>query len=102
MPLFTATVFAARQFINHGHVLVNGKKHNIGSARLQPGDVVEVRKKSQEIPMVIEASGSAERDVPEYISRDGFKVTFIRVPQLEEVPYPVMMEPNLVVEFYSR
>ncbi len=99
---FVPTVFAARQFINHGHVLLNGKKHTIGSARLQPGDVLEIRQKSREIPMVIEAAGSAERDIPEYVSRDGFKATFVRVPHLDEVPYPVMMEPNLVVEFYSR
>ncbi len=99
---FVPTVFAARQFINHGHVLVNGKKHNIASARLSPGDVVEIRQKSREIPMVIEAAGSTERDIPEYVSRDGFKATFVRVPHLDEVPYPVMMEPNLVVEFYSR
>jgi len=96
------TVFAARQFVNHGHVLVNGQKCNIGSRRLAPGDVVEVREKSREIPMVLEAATSTEREVPEYINRDGHKVTFVRVPSLDEVPYPVVMEPNLVVEFYSR
>jgi len=99
---FVPTVFAARQFINHGHILLNGKKHNIPSARLQPGDVVEIREKSREIPMVIEALNSPERDVPEYVSREGYKATFIRVPSHGEVPYPVIMEPHLVVEFYSR
>lgn len=96
------TVFAARQFVNHGHVKVNGRKCNIGSARLRAGDVVEVFEKSQNIPMVLEAKDSNEREIPEYINRDGFKVTYVRVPALDDVPYPVIMEPNLVVEFYSR
>lgn len=99
---FVPTVFAARQFLNHGHILLNGKKHTIPSARLQPGDVVEIRQKSREIPMVIEALNSPERDVPEYVTREGYKATFVRVPHLDEVPYPVIMEPHLVVEFYSR
>ncbi len=99
---FIPTVFAARQFINHGHVLLNGKKHNIPSTRLSPGDVVEIREKSREIPMVIEALNSGERDVPEYVSREGYKATYVRIPQFDEVPYPVIMEPHLVVEFYSR
>ncbi|MEE8259287.1 MAG: 30S ribosomal protein S4 [Sphingomonadales bacterium] len=99
---FIPTVFAARQFINHGHVLLNGKKHNIPSTRLSPGDIVEIREKSREIPMVIEALNSSERDVPEYVSREGYKATYVRIPQFDEVPYPVIMEPHLVVEFYSR
>ncbi|RMF15474.1 MAG: 30S ribosomal protein S4 [Alphaproteobacteria bacterium] len=96
------TVFAARQFVNHGHVLVNGRKVNIPSYLVKPGDVIEVRERSREIPMVIEAMQSGERDTPEYIQVDGFKATYVRVPTLDEVPYPVTMEPNLVVEFYSR
>jgi len=99
---FVPTVFGARQFVGHGHVLVNGKKCDIPSRMIKPGDVVEVREKSQQIPMVIEAYDSPERDLPEYIARDGFKATFARVPAMDEVPYPVLMEPNLVVEFYSR
>ncbi len=99
---FIPTVFAARQFINHGHILLNGKKHNIPSTRLSPGDVVEIREKSREIPMVIEAMNSGERDVPEYVNREGYKATYVRIPQFDEVPYPVIMEPHLVVEFYSR
>lgn len=101
---FVPTVFAARQFINHGHVLVNGKKVNIPSYRLRIGDVVEVREKSRENALVLEATQSAERDVPEYVDVDLKKLsaTFVRIPQLSDVPYPVMMEPNLVVEFYSR
>ena len=99
---FIPTVFAARQFINHGHILLNGKKHNIPSTRLSPGDIVEIREKSREIPMVIEALNSGERDVPEYVSREGYKATYVRIPQFDEVPYPVIMEPHLVVEFYSR
>lgn len=101
---FVATVFAARQFVNHGHVLVNGKRVNIPSYLTKPGDVIEVRQKSRELPIVIEATQSAERDVPEYFQVDhkAMKGTYVRVPALLDVPYPVQMEPNLVVEFYSR
>lgn len=99
---FVPTVFAARQFVNHGHVLVNGKRCNIPSRLLQAGDVVEIREKARNIPMVLEAAQSPERDHPEYVSVDGHKATYVRVPSLDEVPYPVIMEPNLVVEFYSR
>jgi small subunit ribosomal protein S4 len=99
---FVPTVFSARQFVNHGHVLVNGKRCNIPSRLLKAGDVVEIREKSRGVPMVIEAQQSPERDVPEYIAVDGFKATYVRIPSLDEVPYPVIMEPNLVVEFYSR
>lgn len=98
------TVFAARQFVNHGHVKVNGKKVNITSYRLKVGDVVEIKEKSRQIPMVLEATQNPERATPEYITLEdnGFKGTFTRVPQLADVPYPVQMEPNLVVEYYSR
>lgn len=98
------TVFAARQFVNHGHITVNGKKTNIGSYRLKVGDVVEVREKSRSIPMVIQSLESQERDIPEYIDFDqnSFKIAIKRVPNLDDVPYPVQMEPNLVIEFYSR
>ncbi len=101
---FVATVFAARQFINHGHILVNGKRVNIPSYRLKAGDIVEIREKSKQLALVLEAIGLPERDVPEYIEVDHNKMTakYIRVPNLSDVPYPVQMEPNLVVEFYSR
>ncbi|HPF45333.1 MAG: 30S ribosomal protein S4 [Alphaproteobacteria bacterium] len=101
---FVPTVFAARQFVNHGHVTVNGKRVNIPSYMVKAGDVIEIREKSRQIPMVIQAIESPERDVPEYITteNDGRKATFVRVPSLDEIPYPVVMEPNLVVEFYSR
>ncbi len=101
---FVPTVFSARQFVNHGHVLVNGKKVNIPSYRCNPGDVIEVREKSRTMALVLEALESAERDMPEYIDLDpkGMKSTFVRIPSFDEIPYPVMMEPNLVVEFYSR
>ncbi len=101
---FVPTVFAARQFVNHGHVRVNGKRVNIGSYRLRDGDVIEVRQKSREIPMVLEAMQSPERDTPDYISVDYKKMqaTFVRGPKLTDVPYPTRMEPNLVIEFYSR
>lgn len=101
---FVSTVFAARQFVNHGHLLVNGKRVNIPSYQLKPGDVIEVRQKSKELPLVLEAAQLAERDIPEYLDVDHklMKGTYVRVPTLLEVPYPVQMEPNLVVEFYSR
>ena len=100
---FTPTIFAARQLVNHGHVLVNGKRLNIGSARVKPGDTIELGAKAREMALVLEAQSLGERDVPEYVAPDGaFKVTYVRVPTLDEVPYPVKMEPNLVVEFYSR
>ena len=101
---FVPTVFAARQFVNHGHMLVNGRRVNIPSYQLKPGDVLEIRQKSKELPVVLEAVQLAERDVPEYLEVDQkvMKGTYVRVPTLLEVPYPVQMEPNLVVEFYSR
>ncbi len=101
---FVPTVFAARQFINHGHILVNGVRCNIPSRRLKIGDVVEVREKSRTMGLVLEALQSAERDVPDYLDVDHNKLTaaISRIPSLEDVPYPVRMEPNLVIEFYSR
>lgn len=101
---FVATVFAARQFINHGHILVNGKKVKIPSYMVKEGDVIEIKEKSKELAFVQIASELPERDVPEYIDVDqkARKATFLRIPSLEDVPYPVQMEPNLVVEFYSR
>jgi len=101
---FVPTVFAARQFVSHGHVKVNGRRVNIPSYRLKVGDVVEVRDRSKEMALVLEAVDSPERDVPEYIDVDHKKLSasLTRVPALSEVPYPVMMEPNLVIEYYSR
>jgi small subunit ribosomal protein S4 len=101
---FVPTMFAARQFINHGHVLVNGRKVNIASYRVNEGDTIEVKEKSKQIPLVLEAVALAERDVPEYVGADHSKMsaTFIRVPAVSDVPYPVIMEPNLVVEFYAK
>ncbi len=101
---FVPTPFAARQFVNHGHILVNGKRVTIASYMVKEGDVVEVREKSRQIPMVIEAGESGERDIPDYLDVDhkAMRGTFIRTPKLADIPYPVQMEPNLVVEFYSR
>ena len=98
------TPFAARQLINHGHILVNGRRVNIASYSVREGDVVEVRDKSKQLPMVLEAVQQPERDVPDYLSMDykGLRGTFNRVPKLADVPYPVQMEPHLVIEFYSR
>ena len=97
------TPFAARQFVNHGHVMVNGSRVNIASYRVKPGDVVSVRERSKNMALVLEALQSGERDTPEYITVDvkGMAATFVRAPDLAEVPYPVKMEPNLVVEFYA-
>ena len=101
---FVPTVFASRQFVNHGHVKVNGKKVNIPSYRVKEGDVIEVREKSRQMPMVLLAMESSERDIPDYMDVNHNKMTgtFVRVPNLEDVPYPAQMEPNLVIEFYSR
>jgi len=100
---FAPTIFAARQLVSHGHILVNGTKCNVASRRCAVGDEITLGKKAQEMALVIEAQSLAERDIPEYIAIDGTaKATFTRVPTLDEVPYPVRMEPNLVVEFYSR
>lgn len=98
------TVFAARQLINHGHVMLNGKRCNIASVILKAGDTLSLKDKSKTIPAVLEGVASTERDVPEYVEADHDKmtVTFVRIPTLDEVPYPVQMEPNLVVEYYSR
>ena len=98
------TPFTARQLVSHKHVLVNGKKLNIPSYMVQDGDVIELRETARTIPAVVQAIESPERELPEYLDVDAakFKVTFLRAPRLEDVPYPVQMEPNLVVEFYSR
>ena len=101
---FVATPFAARQFINHGHIKVNGRRVNIPSYQVKAGDVIEVKESSRQLVVVLEAISLAERDVPDYVDADHSKMTakLTRVPQMNEVPYPVQMEPNLVVEFYSR
>ncbi len=101
---FVPTVFAARQVVNHGHVRVNGKRVTIPSYQVKEGDEIEIKEKSRELPVVLEAIESPERDVPDYYNVDYNKMkgTFLRVPQLAEVPYPVQMEPNLVIEYYSR
>ena len=101
---FVPTVFAARQFINHGHITVNGKRVTIPSYSVRDGDVIEVKPKSRELPIVLDAVASGERDVPDYVTVDlkAMKAVYTRGPTLEEVPYPVKMQPNLVIEFYSR
>ncbi len=98
------TVFAARQFVNHGHVLVNGSRVNIPSYVVREGDVIEVREKSKNMTMVLGAIQQPERDVPDYVTVDfrSLKGSFVRTPKLADVPYPVQMEPNLVIEYYSR
>ena len=101
---FVPTPFSARQFVNHGHVTGNGKRVNIPSYQVKIGDKIEVRERSKQLTVLIEATQLAERDVPDYVEVDHNKMTatYVRVPALSDVPYPVQMEPNLVVEFYSR
>ncbi len=101
---FVPTIFAARQFVNHGHVTVNGKKVNIPSYMAKAGDVIEVREKSKQLPMVIAAVEAGSRDVPGYLEVDNKKLTakYSFVPKYDDVPYASVMEPNLVIEFYSR
>ena len=101
---FATTVFSARQLINHGHVRVNGKKVNIGSYIIKEEDSIEIRDKSKQLAIIDIALASKERETPEYIQMDekNKKVKFVRIPKFEEVPYPIVMEPNLVIEYYSR
>jgi small subunit ribosomal protein S4 len=100
---FAPTIFASRQLVSHGHIRVNGVKCNIASRLVKVGDVIELGAKAQEMALVIEAQGLSEREVPDYLAPDGTaKISYQRIPALDEVPYPVKMEPNLVVEFYSR
>jgi small subunit ribosomal protein S4 len=100
----STTIFSARQLINHGHVKVNGKKVNIGSYMVSEEDTIEIRDKSKQLAFIDIALANKERETPEYIHMDekNKKVTFVRTPKFEEVPYPVVMEPNLVIEYYSR
>ncbi len=101
---FVPTVFAARQFVNHGHVKVNGRRVNIPSFLVKDGDTIEVKEKSRELPIVLTAVESAERDIPDYLEVNTKKLQgkFIRAPKFADVPYPVQMEPHLVIEYYSR
>jgi len=101
---FAATPFAARQLVNHGHVKVNGRRLNIASALLKDGDVVELTQKAITMVPVLAATQSTERDVPDYLEVDHAKgsVKLVRTPKLSDVPYPVQMNPNLIIEFYSR
>ena len=98
------TIFSARQLINHGHLKVNGKKVNISSYQVREEDSIEVRDKSKQLALIDVALANKEREVPEYLQVDekNKKVKFVRVPKFEEVPYPIVMEPNLVIEYYSR
>ena len=101
---FVPTVFSSRQFINHGHIHVNGKRVNIPSYQVKEDDVIEVKEKSRQLPLVLLAIESPERDVPDYLDVNLKKMQgiFKETPKLADVPYPVTMEPNLVIEFYSR
>jgi len=101
---FAITPFASRQLVSHGHVMINGKRLNIPSYQVKNDDVVEIREKSKQLAVVLDAAQSSERDVPEYVEVDhrAMKGKFLRAPKLADVPYPVQMEPHLVVEFYSR
>ena len=101
---FVPTVFAARQFVNHGHLLVNGKRVNIPSYTVKEGDIIEVRTRSKQLAIVLESAQLPEREVPDYLEVDQSKMvaTFVRTPGLGDVPYPVIMEPNLVIEYYAQ
>ena len=103
-PKLSNTIFSSRQLINHGHVRVNGKKVNISSYQVKEEDSIEIRDKSKQLALIDIALANKEREVPEYLQLDekNKKVIFVRIPKFEEVPYPVVMEPNLVIEYYSR
>lgn len=101
---FVPTIWAARQFVNHGHITVNGQRVNIASYRVKEGDVIAIRERSRQLAIVLEAVALTERDVPDYLEVDHNKMTatFVRTPTLGDVPYAVVMEPNLVVEYYAK
>ena len=101
---FAPTPFAARQFVNHGHIKVNGRRVNISSYQVRVGDLIEVKDASKQLVIVLESVALVERDVPDYYEVDHSKMTakMTRIPLPADVPYPVVMEPNLVIEFYSR
>ena len=101
---FASTVFSARQLINHGHIRVNGKKVNIPSFSVKPEDTVEIKDKSKDMGMIVSSMLSKEREIPDFIQMDekNKKARLIRIPKFSEVPYPTIMEPNLVIEYYSR
>ena len=101
---FVPTVFAARQFVNHKHITVNGKVVNIPSYQVKPGDVIEVRENAKNIPMILDSISKIEREIPAYLelNAQNFSIKFVVVPKLEDIPYPVEMNINLVVEFYSK
>ena len=101
---FSPTIFSSRQFVSHGHIRVNGKKINIPSYRISDGDEISLSDKSKQIPSVLLAVQSKDREVPDYLTVDYVKMKgiFVKTPRLKDVPYPAEMEPNLVVEFYSR
>jgi len=100
---FAPTVFSARQLVSHKHILVNGKKVNIASYLVSEGDVISVKEKSRQMPLILESTQKPERDVPTYLDVDvkALSATYLRAPKLEDVPYPIVMEPQLVVEYYS-
>ena len=101
---FVPTIFAARQLVNHGHVKVNGKRVNIPSYTVKDGDEISIKEQSKQINLIQEAIASQEREIPEYLEVDtkDLKGRFLRAPLMHDVPYPVTMEPNLVIEYYSR
>ena len=101
---FASTVFSARQLINHGHIRVNGKKVNIPSFLVKPEDTIEIKDKSKDMGMIVSSMLSKEREIPDFIQMDekNKKARLIRIPKFSEVPYPTIMEPNLVIEYYSR
>jgi len=101
---FAPTVFSARQLINHGHIKVNEKKVNIPSYLIKSGDVIEVKSKSKDMTTIVGSLVSKEREIPDYIQMDekNKKAKLVRVPKFSEIPYPTIMEPNLVIEYYSR
>jgi ribosomal protein S4, bacterial/organelle type len=101
---FAPTVFAARQLINHGHFKVNKRKVNVSSYRVKEDDIIEIKEKSKSLNIIEGSLGNKEREVPEYIQLDSKnKITkLVRVPKFSEIPYPTVMEPKLVIEYYSR
>lgn len=99
---FAASTVAARQLVNHSHVLVNGRKVNIPSFRVRVGDVITLTAKGREM-LVVKASFAAPAlSRPEWLAVEeaAFSATVSHLPDVAEIPFPIEMQ--LVVEYYSQ
>ncbi len=100
---FAPSIRAARQLVSHGHVFVNGKKVNVGSAVLKVGDVISLKDKSYEHQVVMQCQDAPRLDVPEFLDKgekDGKVVGTVKdIPEIEHIPFG--FNTNLFAEYYS-